>query len=152
MSLSERLLNDMKAAMKEKEAGKDRLSVIRMTRAAIVNAEIDKKKELADDEILQILTKEVKQRKDTIPDYQKANREDIVAKLENEILILQEYLPQQLTEDELKAIITETIAHTGAAGIHDMGKLMGAIMPKITGRADGKLVNQLVRQLLTQIK
>jgi uncharacterized protein YqeY len=139
----------MKAAMKEKEAGKERLSVIRMTRAAIKNAEIDKKKELADDEILQILAKEVKQRQDTIPVYQKANREDIAAKLENEIVILQEYLPQQLTEDELKAIITETIAQTGVAGIKDMGKLMGAIMPKITGRADGKLVNQLVRQLLT---
>jgi uncharacterized protein YqeY len=138
----------MKAAMKEKEAGKERLSVIRMTRAAIKNAEIERRKELSDDEIIQVLAKEVKQRKDSIPEYQKANREDIVAKLEKEIEILQEYLPQQLTEVELRAIITEIIAQTGAAGINDIGKVMGAVMPKVTGRSDGKLVNQLVRQLL----
>lgn len=149
MSLSEKLATDMKAAMKEKEAGKQRLSVIRMARAAIKNVEIDLKKELSDDEVIQVLAKEVKQRKDAIPEYQKADRDDIVTKLEQEIEILQKYLPRQLTEDELKAIIADVIAQTGAAGLPDMGKVMGATMPKVAGRADGRLVNQIVKQLLS---
>lgn len=139
----------MKAAMKAKEIGKDKLTVIRMVRAAIKNVEIEQKRELTDDEIIQIIVREVKQRKDTIPEYTKANRIDIVEKLEKEITILQDYLPQQLTEAELTTIISQVIASTGANSSADMGKVMGSVMPKTAGRADGRLVNQIVKQLLS---
>lgn len=141
-------MEDMKAAMKQKEAGKERLQVIRMVRAAIKNKEIDSKVDLSDDEVIQVIAKEVKQRKDSIEEYEKANRADIVSKLETEIEILQEYLPQQLAEDEIKAIAAEVINETGASGPRDMGKVMGAIMPKVAGKADGKIVNKIVQQLL----
>ncbi|MDW7674803.1 MAG: GatB/YqeY domain-containing protein [Bacillota bacterium] len=148
MSLSERLMEDMKAAMKEKEAGKDKLTVIRMARAAIKNVEIDKKQGLTDEEVLQVLAKEIKQRKDSIPEYEKADRADIVSKLQKEIEILQEYLPTQLTEAEIKSLILEAIAEVDAKGPADMGKVMNLIMPKVTGRADGRLISQMVKQLL----
>ncbi len=150
MSLNERLMEDMKAAMKAKEAGKEKLSVIRMARAAIKNMEIDLKRQLDDQEVVQALAKEVKQRKDAIPEYEKAARADIVAKLHQEIEILQDYLPQQLTEAELREIVSKVIEQAGASGPADMGKVMGAVMPKVTGRADGRLVNQIVKELLSK--
>lgn len=145
-SLKERLTEDMKSAMKSKE--KERLSVIRMTRAAIKNVEIDKRKDLDDQEVLQVLSKEVKQRRDSIQEYEKAGKEDTVKQLEREIAILQEYLPEQLSQEELEEITDEIIAEVGASTMADMGKVMGAIMPKIRGRADGSQINKIVKERL----
>jgi uncharacterized protein YqeY len=148
MSLKDRLTEDMKQAMKEKDAGKLRLSVIRMVRASIKNVEIDRHKELTDEEVLEVLAKEVKLRRDALEDFKKGNRPDLVAGLEQEIVILMAYLPQQLSQEEVRALVAEAIAQTGAAGAKDMGKVMSALMPKVKGRADGKLVSNLVKEML----
>lgn len=148
MSLKDRLVEDMKVAMKAKEEGKVRLSVIRMARAAIKNAEIDKKTEFNDEQVIEVLAREVKMRRDSIVEFSKANRPDRVKELEEEISVLMEYLPQQLSEGEIRRLAQETIAQVGAQGPKDLGKVMGALTPKTKGRADGKLVNQIVRELL----
>lgn len=148
MSLKDRLVEDMKVAMKAKEEGKVRLSVIRMARAAIKNAEIDKMVEFNDDQVIEVLAREVKMRRDSIEEFSKANRPDTVKALEEEISVLMEYLPQQLSEGEIRQLAQETIAEVGAQGPKDLGKVMGRITPKTKGRADGKLVNQIVRELL----
>ncbi len=148
MSLMEKLTADMKKAMKAREAGKERLSVIRLVRGAIRQQEIDGKKELTDDDILAVIGKEVKQRRDSIEEFQKGGRDDLVKQNEAEIAILMEYLPQQLTEDEVRTLVKEAIEATGAATAKDMGKVMKELMPKVKGRADGKMVNTLVRALL----
>jgi uncharacterized protein YqeY len=146
MSLGERLNEDMKLAMKSQ--AKFKLSVIRMVRAAIKNVEIDQRKTLDDEEILDILSREIKQRKDSLQEFEKAGRDDLVEAVKAEIEILMEYLPQQLTEEEVKAIVQQTIQEVGASSKADMGKVMGALMPKVKGRADGRIVNQAVQQLL----
>ncbi|HEX3016055.1 MAG TPA: GatB/YqeY domain-containing protein [Desulfobacteria bacterium] len=151
MSLKDRLIEDMKAAMKAREAGKLRLSVIRMVRAAIRNVEIDKKIEFGDAEVIEVLAKEVKMRRDAISEFEKANRPDQVAVLNQEIAFLMEYLPQQLSEDEIRRLAEETIAQVGAQSPKDLGKVMGAITPKTKGRANGKVVNQIVRELLENL-
>lgn len=150
MSLKDKLTEDMKQAMKDKEAGKLRLSVIRMVRASIKNTEIDRKKELGDEEVLDVLAKEVKMRRDSLDEFRKGNRPDLVAGLEQEIAILMDYLPQQLSDEEVRALVAEAVAQTGAAGPKDMGKVMAALMPKVKGRADGKLVNSLVKEALNK--
>lgn len=146
MSLSERLNEDMKQAMKNKD--KFRLTVIRMVRSAIKNTEIDQKRALVDDEVLDILQREVKQRKDSLQEFTKAGRDDLVADVQAEIAIISEYLPQPMTEEEIKAVVQQTLQEVGASSKADMGKVMGALMPKVKGRADGRLVNQIVQQLL----
>lgn len=148
MSLKDRLVEDMKVAMKAKEEGKVRLSVIRMARAAIKNAEIDKRTEFSDEQVIEVLAREVKMRRDSMEEFSKANRPDTVKALEGEISILMEYLPQQLSEGEIRQLAQETITAVGAQGPKDLGKVMGSITPKTKGRADGKLVNQIVRELL----
>ncbi|HHV71166.1 MAG TPA: GatB/YqeY domain-containing protein [Clostridia bacterium] len=147
MSLKQRLVDDMKTAMKAKD--KLKLSVIRMARAAIKNAEIDLKKELDEKEVVDVLAKEVKMRRDSIPEYERAGRQDLVDQLNEEIKILMNYLPEQLTAEEIDAIVQDTIKEVNAQSIKDLGKVMAAIMPKIKGRADGKIVNELVRQRLS---
>ncbi|AHD06314.1 GatB/YqeY domain-containing protein [Paenibacillus larvae] len=146
MSLSERLNEDMKQAMKSQD--KFKLSVIRMVKASIKNLEIDQHKTLDDNEVLDVLSREIKQRKDSLQEFKQAGRDDLVQKLEAEIAILMEYMPQQLSEEEIKVIVQQTIQEVGATSKADMGKVMGALMPKVKGRADGKLVNQLVQQSL----
>ncbi|EAX47525.1 GatB/Yqey domain protein [Thermosinus carboxydivorans Nor1] len=150
MSIKDRLTEDMKQAMKDKEAGKLRLSVIRMVRASIKNAEIDQKKELNDEEVLEVIAREVKMRRDSIAEFQKGNRPDLVETLEQEIAILMQYLPPQLSEAEIRDLVMEAIAQTQAASAKDMGKVMAVLMPKVKGRADGKTVNAIVRELLNQ--
>lgn len=150
MSLKDKLTEDMKQAMKDKEAGKQRLSVIRMVRASIKNTEIARKKELDDEEVLDVLAKEVKMRRDALEEFKKGNRPDLVAGLEQEIVILKGYLPVQLSEEEVRALVTEAVAQTGAAGPKDMGKVMAALMPKVKGRADGKTVNAMVKDALNK--
>jgi uncharacterized protein YqeY len=146
MSLSERLNEDMKQAMRNQE--KFRLSVIRMVRSSIKNVEIDLRRSLDDNEVLDILNRELKQRKDSLQDFEKAGRDDLVDALKVELEIIAEYMPTQLTEEEITVIVKQTIQETGASTKADMGKVMGALMPKVKGRSDGKLVNQVVQQHL----
>ncbi|NMC33344.1 MAG: GatB/YqeY domain-containing protein [Veillonellaceae bacterium] len=149
MTLRDRLTEDMKQAMREKEAGKLKLSVIRMVRSAAKNIEIDHHKELDDNELLDVVAKEVKLRKDSLDEFRKANRPDLVATLEQEIAILMEYLPEQMTEAEVRALVRQAVADAQATSPKDMGKVMALLMPKVKGRADGKLVNSLVKELLS---
>lgn len=146
MSLNERLNEDMKQAMRDKD--KFKLSVIRQIRSAIKYIEIDQRKDLNDDEVLDILNREVKQRKDSLQDFTKAGRDDLVEQINLELTIIHEYLPQQLNEEEIQAIVKQTILESGVSTKAEMGKVMGALMPKVKGRADGKLINQIVQQQL----
>lgn len=148
MSIKDLLTEDMKQAMKDKESGKLRLSVIRMARANIKNIEIDEKRELNDDEVLAVLMKEVKMRQDSAEEFAKAGREELVEQAKQEIAILRKYLPEQLSDEELRAVVEEAVAETGAVGPKDMGKVMAAVMPKTKGRADGKRINAMVLELL----
>lgn len=148
MSLKEKLTADMKEAMKAREEGRQRLGVIRLVRGAIRQQEIDGQRELDDEAVLSVISKEVKQRRDAIEEFQKGGRDDLVRQNEAEIAILMEYLPQQMTEDEVRSAVQEAIAATGASTPKDMGKVMRELMPKVKGRADGKLVNQIVRERL----
>ena len=149
MTLRDRLTEDMKQAMKDKEAGKLKLSVIRMVRSAAKNIEIDRHKELDDNELLEVVAKEVKMRKDSLEEFRKANRPDLLAALEQEIAILMEYLPEQMTEEEVRRLVTQAVTDAQASSPKDMGKVMALLMPKVKGRADGKLVNSLVKELLS---
>ncbi|MFC7440627.1 GatB/YqeY domain-containing protein [Laceyella putida] len=146
MSLLAQLDQDMKLALKDKN--KSKLSTIRMLKAAVKKVEIDKRRPLTDDEVLEVITKEVKQRRDSIAEYEKAGRDDLVEKEKEELVILQSYLPEQLTEEEVRAIVAEVVQEVGASSKAEMGKVMSAIMPKVKGRADGRLVNRLVSEAL----
>jgi Uncharacterized conserved protein len=146
MNLSERLTDDMKQAMKSQD--KFKLSTIRMMRAAVKNLEIELKRPLDDNEVLDILSREIKQRKDSLQEFKKAGRDDLVTDLAAEIEIISQYLPEQLTEEEIQEIVRQTIHELGASSKAEMGKVMSALMPKTKGRADGKLVNQIVQQFL----
>lgn len=146
MSLKERLLQDWKSALKSKDVL--RKSTITMVRAAILQKEKDEHIVLDDEQVIGIIAKEVKQRKDSIPDFEKGDRPDLVERLGIEIDILTEYLPKQLLEDEVEDIVILTIADVGANSMKDMGKVMGAVMPKVKGRADGRIVNKLVQKHL----
>ena len=148
MTLKDRLVEDMKVAMKAKEEGKVRLSVIRMVRAAIKNAEIDKKIEFSDDQVIEVLAREMKLRRDALEAFEKADRPETVKALEEEMVVIMDYLPQQLSEGEIRQLVQEAVVKVGAQGPKDLGKVMGAISPKTKGRADGKLVNQIVREML----
>jgi uncharacterized protein YqeY len=148
MSLSERLTEDMKNAMKAGAAGKVRLDTIRFLRSALKNVEIDKKAPLTDEDVLGVITKQVKQLKDSIDEFQKAGRSDLVEKAQAEVAVLSDYLPQQMSEAEVRDLARQIIADVGAQGPKDMGKVMGPLVARTKGRADGKLVNQVVKELL----
>jgi uncharacterized protein len=148
MSLLERLNNDMKQAMRNKE--KDKLSVIRMIKASLQNEAIKLgNKELSGEDELTVLSRELKQRKDSLHEFDKAGREDLVDKLRTELTFVELYMPKQLSEEELAEIVTTTISDLGAKSKADMGKVMAAIMPKVKGKADGSLINKLVQQHLS---
>jgi len=132
--------------MKAKDTAK--VSTLRLLISEIKNKEIDKRGELTDDEILAVIQKAVKQRKESIEQYEKAGRSDLVEKEKKELEILEAYLPQPLSEEELEAIIDEAIKEAQATSVKDMGKVMKIVMPKVRGRADGKIVNQKVREKL----
>lgn len=148
MSIKDQLTEDMKQAMKDREAGKLRLSVIRMVRANIKNVEINEKKELNDDEVLAILLKEVKMRQDSLVEFEKAERSELAEQAKAEIEILKKYLPEPLSDEELRVMVAEAISETGGEGPKAIGKVMPAVMAKAKGRADGKRINQMVRELL----
>ncbi|MCL1630419.1 GatB/YqeY domain-containing protein [Sporolactobacillus sp. CPB3-1] len=147
MSLVDRLTTDMKQAMKAR--AKERLSVIRMIRTSLQNESIKLGKPLSDDESLAILSRELKQRKDSLQEFKNAGRQDLVDEVTNEIAIVQSYMPEQLSEEKVASIIDETISEVGATGKTDIGRVMKAVMPKVKGRADGSLVNKIVRSKLT---
>ncbi|WP_100406749.1 GatB/YqeY domain-containing protein [Bacillus solitudinis] len=147
MNLLERLNQDMKNAMRNKD--KQKLSVIRMVKSSLQNEQIKLGRELTDDESLTVLNRELKQRKDSLHEFEQANREDLASKLRDELVVLEDYMPEQLSDEEVTEIVKETIAEVGASTKADMGKVMGAIMPKVKGKADGGLVNRLVQQHLS---
>ncbi|TVY00529.1 GatB/YqeY domain-containing protein [Cohnella terricola] len=146
MNLADRLNDEMKQAMRD--GNKFRLQTIRLLRASIKNQEIELRRPLDDNETLNILSRELKQRRDSLQDFERGGREDLVSNVKAEIEIISEYLPRQLTEEEIKAIVVQTMQETGASSKADLGKLMGALMPKVKGVADGKLVNAIVQQSL----
>ena len=146
MSLLGRLNDDMKQAMKNKQ--KEKLTVIRMVKAALQNEGIKLQHTLTEEEEITVLAREVKQYKDSLLEFKKAGREDLVNNLQSEIQILSAYLPEQLTEEELVDVIKQVISEVGATSKADMGKVMTAVMPKVKGKTDGSLVNKLVIQLL----
>jgi uncharacterized protein YqeY len=147
VSLIERIDTDVKTAMKEKNELK--VSTLRMLKAAVKNKEIDKKvKTLSDSEVIEAIQKQVKQRKDSIAEFEKAGRTDLVNKEKGEMKVLEQYLPKAMGEDELKAIIKKAIETAGAKTKADIGKVMKEVMPQVAGRADGKTINQLASSLL----
>ena len=146
MTLKEKLNAAMTEAMKAKD--ETRKIPLRLVMAAIKEAEIEKREDLEEEEVLRLVQKEVKARQESIADAKKAGRDDLIAAAKAEMAVLQEYLPEGLSPEELEAIVKETIGEVGAESMADMGKIMGAVMPKIQGRADGGQVNQLVRKLL----
>ncbi|TRM12745.1 GatB/YqeY domain-containing protein [Lentibacillus cibarius] len=147
MPLVEQLNEDMKQAMKNKE--KDRLAVIRMLKASLQNETIKLgNKNLSEDEELTVLSRELKQRKDSLQDFKSAEREDLISKLETEINVIEAYMPYQLTDEELEAVVTSTIQEVNASSKKDMGTVMNAIMPKVKGKADGARINKMVQKHL----
>ncbi len=146
MSLKQKLQEDLKSSMKNKETIKK--SVITLIRSSIKQYEVDNRVELGDDEIVDLIAKQLKQTRDSREEFSKAGREDLVSKAEAEIEVLKEYLPQQLSEEELNKIVISTISEVGATSMKDMKKIMTSIMPKVKGRADGKLINELVKKNL----
>ena len=145
--LKEKLLEDLKNCMKDKNV--IRKNVIQMVRAAILQVEKDKQITLDDNQIVEIIAKESKKRKDSLADYEKSNREDLINTIKEEIEILAEYLPKQLSIDEVEKIVKEVIEEQGATSIKDMGKVMKSAKEKIGASSDGKTINEVVKKLLS---
>lgn len=145
-SLKQRITDDMKSAMRAGE--KERLGTIRLILAAVKQVEVDTRKALGDNTILAILDKMVKQRRESIAQYEKAGRNELAAKEQAEIEIIQTYLPEPLSEGEIDALIAATIEESGASSLRDMGKVMGALKPKLQGRADMGAVSAKIKQRL----
>ena len=146
MGLRERIDGDIKNALKS--GAKDRVSALRMLSAALKNRQIDKRRELTDDEVVETVRSLIKQRRDSIEQFEKGGRQDLVEKERAEITVLEVYLPAQMAQDELEALVRDAIAQSGAQGAKDMGKVMKALVPLVAGRADNKLVSDLVRKAL----
>ncbi len=144
--LKQRLQSDLKDAMKQKDTFKR--DVIRFVMSAIKQIEVDERKELSDADIEAILVKQIKQRNDSIQQFREGGREDLVEKNEKELEILRSYLPEPMSEDEVREIIKEIVEETGAQGMKDMGKVMGAAKSKIGSRAEGRVINQIAKELL----
>lgn len=149
MSLKEELMAALKLAMQEKDQIKK--DTIIMLRAAILQIEKDGQKELTEQEIIGLVAKEIKKRRESIPDFEKGNRQDIVEQINKEIEILQKYMPEQLSEAEITEIVLSAIAKTGAESMRDMGKVMQEVKDKTTGTADGKVVSDIVKQELSKL-
>ena len=147
MALKEILAADLKAAMKDKDL--IRKNTVQMVRSSILQYEKDNLKELDEDGILEVIAKELKKRRDVLPEYEKSGREDLIADIKREIEILLAYLPAQLSDEELTEIIKKAISETGAESVRDIGKIMQKVMPETKGRADGKKINEIVRNLLS---
>jgi len=146
MSLKETLLQDMKQAMKEKDV--IRKNTIQLVRAGVLQIEKDKQIELDDEGVLDVIARELKKRRDSMQDFERSGRADLIENLKKEIEVLLGYLPKQLTEDEIKKIVEDAVKESGAATMKDMGKVMAVITPKVKGRADNKVVSTFVKQML----
>lgn len=146
MSLKTRISDDMKAAMRAKDSA--RLGTIRLLQAAIKQREVDERIELDDNQIIEVIEKMLKQRRDSISQYEAANRQDLADVEKQEVVVLQEYLPQPLTDAELDAILDKVVTDTGAAGIKDMSKVMVAVKPLVIGRADMGKISGLIKAKL----
>ena len=144
--LKEKLLEDMKISMRDKNVV--RKNVIQMVRAAILQVEKDKQIELTDDQIIEVIAKESKKRKDSLADYEKSGREELISQINEEIEILAEYLPKPLSKEELEKIIDEVIKEVGATTIKEMGMVMKAVKEKVGASADGRTINEIVKQKL----
>ncbi len=144
--LKEQLLEDFKNAMKEKDELKK--NTIMMIRSAILQIEKDTQKEVSENEILEIISKELKKRKETLADIEKSGRDDLISKVNDEIAIIKAYLPKELSKEEIEKIVEEAVAEVGATSIKDMGKVMQAAKAKTAGRADNKVLSDLVRAKL----
>lgn len=147
MSIKDQINNDLKQAMKAKDA--PRRDALRGLMAAFRQVEVDSQKSLSDDDIVDILMKEAKSRRETIEAFEAGGRPDDAAQERNELSIIESYLPRQLSRAEIETIVEEAVAKTGASTPQDMGKVMGVVMPQVKGKADGKLVNQIVREKLS---
>ena len=147
MGLFQKLQEEMKSSLKSGD--KERLSVIRMLISEIKKAQIDAKRELTDEEIIKILQKYAKQRKESIKQYREAGREDLAQKEEAELKVVSEFLPEALSEEEIEKIVEETIREVGASSMKDMGKVMKSVMEKVKGRADGSIVSKIVKEKLS---
>ncbi|WP_160686175.1 GatB/YqeY domain-containing protein [Clostridium sp. C2-6-12] len=145
-AIKDRLQDDWKAALKAKD--KFTANVISTAKAALLIVEKTDNRVLEEDEVISILAKEVKQRRESILEFEKGNRQDLVDQCNAEIEILLKYLPQQLSEEEIKQIVKESAEELGANSIKDMGKVMSAVRPKVVGKADGKLVSEIVKEYL----
>jgi len=146
VSLKEKLMDDLKTAMREKDAV--RRDAVQMVRSSVLQVEKDNKITLDDEGVIDVISKEVKKRRDVLPDYVKSGRQELIDELNTEIKVLLVYLPQQLTEAEIDVLVIEAITEVGASSMKDIGKVMTAIMPKTKGRADGKIINELVKKNL----
>lgn len=144
--LKEKLLEDLKVAMKDKNVNKK--NTVQMVRAAILQVEKDKKIELNDDQILEVIAKEFKKRNDSLADYEKSGREDLINQIKEEMAVLEEYLPKKLSEEELTVKIKEIISEVGATSMKDMGKIMKSAKEQLGVTADGKMINEIVKKLL----
>ena len=138
----------MRAAMRAREAGKARLSLLRLALSAVKNQEIERRRPIADEEVIEVLAREVRSRRDVLPDYERAGRAELVQKLRDEIAMLEEYLPRQLSDAEIEQQVRERIAEVGAQGPRDLGKVMGPLMQELRGRADGSRVQAIVKREL----
>ncbi len=145
MSLKEKLAEDLKSSMKNKDV--IRKNTVQLIRTAVLQVEKDKKVTLEDEDILELIAKQLKQRKDSLPEYEKSGREDLISQLKQEMEVLMEYLPEQLSEEDLRPIVEEAVKAVGATSMKDMGKVMEAVMPKVKGRADGKAVSAVAKSL-----
>ena len=146
MGLREKIDADTKVALKS--GAKDKVSTLRMLNAALKNKQIDKRRPLTEEEVIETVRSLIKQRKDSIEQFAKGGRQDLVDKETAEVVVLETYLPQQLAREELEAMVHDAISQTGAQGAKDMGKVMKALIPMVGGRADGKLVSELVKNAL----
>ena len=142
--MRERILEDLKEAMKNKD--KETLAVIRMVKGAIQMEELNTKKELTDDEVITIISKQIKTRKESIAEFEKGNREDLASQTRAEIVILEKYLPEQLTEEEVNAIIDIAFEEVKPESMRDMGKLMGVITPKVKGKYDMGEISKIIKE------
>ena len=147
MSLLQDLTKQMVTAMKSRD--KETLATVRMIKAAVQNAQIEAGHDLTPDEEVAVMSREYKQRKESLAEFEKAGRQDLVEKTNNELKVVEQYLPKQLSADDVQKIVKETIDQVGASSMKDFGKVMGAVMPKVKGQADGKVVNQAVKDILS---
>jgi len=146
MSLKETLMNDLKQAMKDKDTV--RKNTVQLIRSGVLQIEKDKQITLDDEGVLDVIAKELKKRRDSMPDFEKSGREDLIAQLKQEIDVLLGYLPKQLTEDEVKAIVDRVVGELQATSMKDMGKVMAALAAETKGRADNKVISQYVKEKL----